>query len=79
SEDNLGVRTTLSDLAYVMYTSGTTGKPKGAMIPQRGVVSLVNNTNYIAISRDDVFVQLANPAFDAATFEIWGALTQGAS
>ncbi|BBN83065.1 hypothetical protein PA25_30500 [Pseudoalteromonas sp. A25] len=79
SADNLHVNSTLDDLAYIMYTSGTTGKPKGAMVTQRGVVSLVNNTDYVDITTQDVFVQLANPAFDAATFEIWGALTQGAS
>ena len=66
------------DLAYVCYTSGSTGQPKGVMIPHRGVVRLVRNTNYIDIRPEDVFLQFAPLSFDASTFEIWGALLNGA-
>ena len=65
-------------LAYVIYTSGTTGNPKGVMIEHRGVVSLVKNVNYVKISSKDSFIQLANIAFDATTFEIWASLLNGA-
>ncbi|MDF5712485.1 MAG: non-ribosomal peptide synthase/polyketide synthase [Rhizonema sp. NSF051] len=66
------------DLAYVMYTSGSTGQPKGVSIVHRSVVRLVKETNYISISAQDVIAQASNYAFDAATFEIWGALLNGA-
>lgn len=66
------------DLVYVTYTSGTTGRPKGIAIRHRGVVRLVRNTDYIAFSAERVFLQLAALSFDAATFEIWGALLNGA-
>ncbi len=66
------------DLAYVLYTSGSTGTPKGVCVPHRAIVRLVRNTNYIAIHEDDVIAQAASLSFDAATFEIWGALLNGA-
>lgn len=64
--------------AYIMYTSGSTGCPKGIVIPHRAVVRLVRNTNYIGVTPSDRVAHLSNSAFDAATFEIWGALLNGA-
>lgn len=75
---NLSTTATASSLAYIIYTSGTTGKPKGVMVEQHNIVSLVKNTNYVNITADDVFILLSDIAFDAATFEIWGALLNGA-
>ena len=66
------------NLAYVLYTSGSTGTPKGVLIEHRAVVRLVCDTNYIAISPDDVFLQFAPLSFDASTFEIWAPLLNGA-
>jgi amino acid adenylation domain-containing protein len=65
-------------LAYVMYTSGSTGRPKGVAVTHRGVVRLVKETNYVELSEADVFLQLAPVTFDASTFEVWGALLNGA-
>jgi len=64
-------------LAYVMYTSGSTGMPKGVMVPQRGITRLVQNTNYIELDKNDVTGHISNVSFDAATLEIWGALLNG--
>jgi non-ribosomal peptide synthetase component F len=61
-----------------MYTSGSTGQPKGVMVPHRAASRLVLNTNYVSLGPSDVIAQLSNPVFDAATFEIWGALLHGA-
>ncbi|MGJ5672511.1 MAG: non-ribosomal peptide synthase/polyketide synthase [Nostochopsis sp.] len=65
------------DLAYVMYTSGSTGQPKGVSIVHQGVVRLVKQTDYVSFSDQEVFLQLAPISFDAATFEIWGCLLNG--
>ena len=65
-------------LAYVMYTSGSTGNPKGVLVPHRAVLRLVQNNTFASFASDEVFLQLAPISFDAATFEIWGALLNGA-
>jgi len=64
-------------LAYVMYTSGSTGRPKGVQITHRGVARLVHRAGYTALGPDEVILQAAPLAFDASTFEIWGALANG--
>src|SRR5690606_24002794 len=67
-----------ASLAYVMYTSGSTGMPKGVKVPQRAISRLVLNTDYVRLGADDAVAQASNISFDAATFEIWGALLNGA-
>ncbi|MBU8797509.1 non-ribosomal peptide synthetase [Virgibacillus pantothenticus] len=70
---------TSNDLAYVMYTSGSTGQPKGVMIEHMSVVRLVKNTNFIDFNSDDRILQTGAIGFDASTFEMWGALLNGLS
>ncbi|MEV7506288.1 amino acid adenylation domain-containing protein, partial [Streptomyces sp. NPDC093018] len=70
------VRVHPDQLAYVMFTSGSTGVPKGSGNTHRNIAELV---------RDEVFahgvaermLQYSSPAFDASTIEIWGPLLQG--
>ncbi len=64
--------------AYVMYTSGSTGEPKGTTIPHRAIVRLVRKTNYIEFMPSDTVLSYAPLAFDASTFEVWGPLLNGA-
>src|SRR5262249_43655834 len=64
-------------LAYVMYTSGSTGEPKGVEVTHRGVVRLVRGVKYAELSEREVVLQASSVTFDASTFEIWGALLNG--
>lgn len=64
--------------AYIMYTSGSTGTPKGVVVPHRAILRLVLGPNYLTITKEEVFLQLAPACFDASTLEIWGALLNGA-
>jgi amino acid adenylation domain-containing protein len=68
---------TADHLAYVLYTSGTTGRPKGVAVPHRAVVRLVRGINYAGLGPGEVLLQAGPIAFDASTFEIWGALANG--
>lgn len=76
--ENIASGANASNLAYVIYTSGSTGKPKGVQVTHRAINRLVCNTDYVDIRPEDRFAQVSVMSFDAATFEIWGALLNGA-
>jgi len=77
SQQNLDSGVKAENFAYVMYTSGSTGQPKGVSIIHQGVVRLVKQTNYVELTSSQVFLQLAPFSFDASTFETWGCLLNG--
>jgi amino acid adenylation domain-containing protein len=63
--------------ACIMYTSGSTGNPKGVVVTHRNIVRLVFGTGYIRFGREQTFMLLAPLAFDASSFELWGSLLHG--
>lgn len=73
-----GPQGTAQSPAYIMYTSGSTGQPKGVVVPHRSIVRLVKEQEYLPFGPDLVFLQLSNISFDASTLELWGALLNGA-
>ncbi|HET9226008.1 MAG TPA: condensation domain-containing protein, partial [Thermoanaerobaculia bacterium] len=67
-------------LAYVIYTSGSTGMPKGAELRHRGLSGMMAwNRRAHGIGPKDRNTFLGGPGFDATIWELWGALTSGAS
>jgi amino acid adenylation domain-containing protein len=66
-----------ADPAYIIYTSGSTGQPKGVVTPHRAVLRLTIGADYTRFGPDRRILQMAPVSFDAATFEIWGALLNG--
>jgi amino acid adenylation domain-containing protein len=73
----LCVNVAADGLAYVMFTSGSTGRPKGVEVTHRSVLRLVKGIEYVNLADRPRILQLASPAFDASTFEIWAALLNG--
>ncbi len=78
SEENLPDAPGPLDVANVIYTSGSTGKPKGVRVPHRGIVRLVCGTDYLEIEPEDAVAQASSISFDAASWEIWAPLLNGA-
>lgn len=64
------------DAAYVMYTSGSTGQPKGIVVTHRDIVALATDPRFGDGVCADVLVH-SPAAFDASTFEVWAPLLQG--
>jgi len=63
--------------AYVLYTSGSTGVPKGVAVSHRSVLRLVRGADFAAMGPDQAWLQYSPIAFDLSTLEIWAPLLNG--
>ena len=77
-KSNVSIINVPTDLAYIMFTSGTTGIPKGSLIRHRGVVRLVRN-NYIVYTPDDKVLLVPSFVFDMSIRGIFGSLLNGST
>jgi amino acid adenylation domain-containing protein/non-ribosomal peptide synthase protein (TIGR01720 family) len=64
-------------VAYVLYTSGSTGAPKGVAVSHRSVLRLVRGADFAAMGPDQAWLQYSPIAFDLSTLEIWAPLLNG--
>ena len=62
---------------YVMFTSGSTGLPKGVLVPHRAVARLVVGQQFIEFAPRQTFLLHSPLSFDASTLEFWGSLLHG--
>lgn len=75
-----GIEPRPDDLAYVVYTSGTTGRPKGVEITHANLENLVDwHVTTFGVTSADHASNVAGLAFDATGWEVWPALSAGAS
>lgn len=65
------------EIAYVLYTSGTTGTPKGVAITHRNIVQLVSSATPLSAQAELTVTQCHSYAFDFSVWEIWSALLHG--
>ncbi|PKV11645.1 non-ribosomal peptide synthetase [Xanthomonas prunicola] len=73
------VQVTSASIAYVVYTSGSSGTPKGVAVSHAAVLAFALNPQHAPLQSQDRVAFLANPAFDASTFEVWATLLHGAA
>ncbi|MFI1356588.1 amino acid adenylation domain-containing protein [Streptomyces sp. NPDC020898] len=78
ADDDLGVRVTADQLAYIYFTSGSTGEPKGAMCEHAGFVNhVLAKLEDLEVGEGQVVAQTAPQCFDISLWQLVSALLVG--
>jgi amino acid adenylation domain-containing protein/thioester reductase-like protein len=78
--NNLANQATAENLAYILYTSGSTGMPKGVMLRHASLLNYIHwHLDYYELTPNDRVAHIASMAFDASMAETWPTLAAGAS
>lgn len=77
--DNLSIHANPNDLAYIIYTSGSSGKPKGVCVEYRALANLADNATLLRINQNSHCMQISSFSFDAAIMEYVLSLSTGAT
>ncbi|WP_435870123.1 amino acid adenylation domain-containing protein [Eleftheria terrae] len=77
-QEDLGLAVDAESVAHITYTSGSTGQPKGVMVPHRAIARVALNNGWAELGEGDRFGYISNPAWDANTLELWVPLLNGA-
>ncbi|WNZ53853.1 amino acid adenylation domain-containing protein (plasmid) [Microbulbifer sp. MKSA007] len=67
----------VASTAFLFYTSGTTGRPKGVQVPLTAIERLAHQPRFVPMSIGDRYAHISNPAFDALSFDVWVPLLTG--
>jgi amino acid adenylation domain-containing protein len=71
------VAVTGESVAYVMFTSGTTGQPKGVVLPHRSVIRMLVDTDWLTLGPATVTLHSSAFAFDTSVIDLFAALLHG--
>ena len=80
SKENLDIDIDAEDEAYVLFTSGSTGEPKGVVQNHKAIIHFISQySSSIEISSEDRLTGFSSNCFDASNNEIYGSLLNGAT